>query len=396
MLLCILTTYCVTVENYQSDFSTLEEIKIIMKEYFYDQSKLPAFFARLENIKNNFNNNWIYDLKHLLNELNVSHLGFYMPDELEYYEQMDIYKFGHEDKHKRLFPPDGIIRYPGIGIVPRLINGRYFVDMIYANTPAYGIDILPGDELLTVDGQSYNPINSFRNKIGQKVTLAIRREPDGSPLECEAIVEYLNPTETFISSTSASVRIIEHYGSRIGYIRLISFTDAQVGQILNNTLSGTDFASVDALILDIRGRWGGAPLDAAEIFVGGTPNVAMVMPTGTVFQANFRWTKPMVAIIGHETRSGLEILAYSLKKAGIPLVGSNTRGAIIGGRAFILEDNSFFLIPVAEITVDGQRLEGIGVAPTFPVDFVLEYSQGYDPQLELAINKTIEIINING
>ncbi|MCL2127414.1 MAG: S41 family peptidase [Treponema sp.] len=145
--------------------------------------------------------------------------------------------------------------------------------------------------------------------------------------------------------------------------------------------------------MDIRGRWGGAPLDAAEIFVGGTPNVEMVMPEGEIFQANFRWTKPLIAVIGHETRSGMEIMAYSLKNAGIPLAGSNTRGAVLGGRAFILEDGSFLLIPALDIKVDGQRLEGTGIAPDFSVDFILEYSRGYDPQLETAINKVMEIIH---
>jgi carboxyl-terminal processing protease len=370
----------------------LDEVKTLMAENFFDQPRLPAFFARLDAIEKN-QNDVRPEIKRLLDELQVSHLGLYTPDDLGYYEYLDVFKFIHADKLKKLFPPDGVVRYPGIGIIPRLMDGRYFVAFVLADTPAAGADILPGDELISVDGLEYSPVKAFKGKAGRTVKLALRREQNGPALEREVAVENLNPGETFINSTAASARIIEHNGRKFGYIRLYAFTDDKIRQILDDKLCGPDFAPAEALILDLRGRLGGAPLDAAEIFIGGTPSVEIITSrVGDVMQINCRWTKPLAAVIGPETRSGMEILAYSLKRAGLPLVGANTQGALLGGAIFILKDNSLLMIPGVDFKLDGQRLEGIGVAPTILVEAPLEYGQGRDPQLEAAVNKAAEIV----
>jgi C-terminal processing protease CtpA/Prc len=139
---------------------------------------------------------------------------------------------------------------------------------------------------------------------------------------------------------------------------------------------------------------GGAPLNAAEMFVGGTPNVEAITSTGDIIRLNYRWAKPVVAITGPETRSGMEMIAYSLKKAGLPLVGASTKGAFLGGTTFLLGDGSLLMIPGMDCKVEGQSqsIEGVGVAPTIPVEAVLEYSQGREPQLEAAVEKAAEIV----
>jgi C-terminal processing protease CtpA/Prc len=371
----------------------LDEVKVLMAEHYYDLSKLPEIIARLEAMKNNPNSVWPDDLKRFLDSLEVSHVGLYTPDDFKYYELLDVFRAVHADKLKTMFPPDGIVRYPGIGILPNFTSGRYYAAFVLTGTPAEQAGILPGDELLFVDSLEYSPVEAFRGKAGRTVKLSLRREQGGPVLEYEVVVEALNPTETLVASTTASARVIEHEGRRFGYIRLYSFTSDKIRPFLVEKLSGADFASTDALILDLRGRLGGAPPDAAEMFVGGTPNMDIIKPTGETIPVNFRWTKPVVAITGSETRSGMELIAYSLKKAGAPLVGANTSGAFLGGTTFILSDGSLLEIPVMDAKVDGARLEGTGVAPTIPVEAILEYSQGRDPRLEAAIDKAVQIID---
>ena len=370
----------------------IDEVKALMSENFFDQSRLPAFLARLDAIEKN-QNDVRPEIKRLLDELQVSHLGLYTPDDLGYYEYLDVFKSLYADKLKKLFPPDGVVRYPGIGIIPRLLDGRYYVAFVLADTPAARADILPGDELVSVDGLEYSPVKAFKGKAGRTVKLALRRERNGPALEREVAVENLNPGETLITSTAASARVIEHGGRKFGYIRLYTFTDDKIRRILDDKLCGPDFATAEALILDLRGRLGGAPLDAAEIFVGGTPSVEIITSrVGDAMRINCRWTRPLVAIIGPETRSGMEIIAYSLKRAGLPLVGANTQGALLGGAIFILKDDSLMMIPGIDFKLDGQRLEGIGVAPTVPVEATLEYCQGRDPQLEAAVGKAAGMV----
>jgi len=369
-----------------------DEIRTLMAEHYFNQSQVPAFNAGLEAIENAPNINAPEAINRLLDSLHVSHIGLFTPDDLDYYELLGIFSPILMDRLKTMFPPDGIVRYPGIGIAPRLINGRYYVAFVYADTPAARADILTGDELLTVDGQQYSPVKAFQGKVGQTVKLAIRRVQNGPALERELAVEALNPNETFTASNKNSGRIIERGGHKFGYIRMYTYAGEEFGQILVDTISSDKFASVDALILDIRGRWGGAPLDAAEVFVGGTPSVEFITPANETRTLNFRWTKPLVVIIGPETRSGLEIMAYSLKKAGFPMIGTSTKGAVVGGAPFILSDGSLLEIPGIDVRVDGQRIEGVGVTPTIPVDYILEYSQGADPQLEAALHKAVEIV----
>jgi len=96
--------------------------------------------------------------------------------------------------------------------------------------------------------------------------------------------------------------------------------------------------------------------------------------------------KPVVILINGGTRSGKEILAYGFKTYGLgEVVGTRTAGAVLAGRAFLLSDDSLLLLAVADVLVDGQRLEGLGVTPTVDVPFALEYAQGRDPQLDRAV-----------
>ena len=98
-----------------------------------------------------------------------------------------------------------------------------------------------------------------------------------------------------------------------------------------------------------------------------------------------RWDKPIVAIIDEGTRSGMEILAYALKQNGVRLIGETTAGDVLAGRAFWLPDGSILEIAVADVMVDGERLEHVGVAPDIAVPFDIRYAAGRDEQLAAAL-----------
>jgi carboxyl-terminal processing protease len=101
----------------------------------------------------------------------------------------------------------------------------------------------------------------------------------------------------------------------------------------------------------------------------------------------FRWQKPVVLLINNGTRSGKEVLAYGFKKNGYgEVVGEQTAGALLAARSFLLPDGSLLILAVNDVAVDGERLEGKGVAPTIEVPFELPYAAGKDPQLNKAIS----------
>lgn len=91
---------------------------------------------------------------------------------------------------------------------------------------------------------------------------------------------------------------------------------------------------------------------------------------------------------GAHVQQALERELYSgvLKKYRIgEVIGTRTAGAVLAARAFLMADGTLLEIPVADVTVDGERLEGVGVTPTIEVPFALEYAEGRDPQLERAL-----------
>ena len=106
--------------------------------------------------------------------------------------------------------------------------------------------------------------------------------------------------------------------------------------------------------------------------------------------ASFRWRRPVVILIDGGTRSGKEVVTYGLQRHGVPVVGSRTAGALLAGRGFLLGDGSLLVLAVADVRVEGERLEGHGVVPDIEVPFPLPYAAGRDPQLDAALGELAE------
>jgi carboxyl-terminal processing protease len=80
----------------------------------------------------------------------------------------------------------------------------------------------------------------------------------------------------------------------------------------------------------------------------------------------------------------MEILAYSLKKNGVPLIGEETAGDVLAATAFLLPDDSILELAVDDVYVDGKRLEANPVQPDITVPFDVRYANGRDPQMDAA------------
>ena len=115
---------------------------------------------------------------------------------------------------------------------------------------------------------------------------------------------------------------------------------------------------VDGLVLDLRGGWGGAQPEYAELFVGGAPIMTYVGRDGREAFASFRWRRPVVVLVDEGTRSGKEVVTYGLKRQGVRVVGTRTAGALLAARGFLLRDGSLLVLAVSDVRVEGERLEG--------------------------------------
>jgi carboxyl-terminal processing protease len=243
-----------------------------------------------------------------------------------------------------------------------------------------------GDEILTVDGGPFQPVASFRDKVGSAATMSIRRARDGPVSVIELRPERIEPGKAFRSAMRESARIIEAAGKRIGYIRVWSYAGEDYQDILEEELSTGRLKDADALIWDLRDGWGGASPYYLDLFNARAPDMTFLDRSGKTSYASFRWRKPVVMLINGGTRSGKEVLAYGFKKYGYgEVIGTRSAGALLAGRGFLLSDGSFLMVAVNDVSVDGVRLEGVGVSPTIEVPFDIPYSAGADPQLDEAV-----------
>lgn len=380
----------------KSGNATFDQAVQVVMDNFYDPAVLPAFAAAVaaeEKILPLESTSFAYDaaLDRLVAGLGASHTGHYDASQLDYYELADIFRFNYRQDLRRLFPPEGRITYPGIGIASALLDGKRFVTDVYDGGPAAKAGILVGDEILAADGAPFQEIGSFRDKVGTNVKLEVRPQADAAPITVDVPVVQLQPSDALVEGITDSARITEKNGKKIGYLHIWTFASGDVEGAIDAALTGP-LAAADALVVDLRGRWGGAPPDAAEIFLGGTPPFRFIDRSGKGTISNVRWHKPVVALVDDGTRSGQEVFAYALQAKGIPLVGSRTAGALLGARGYMLPDGSLLEIPVAGVELDGRKLEGVGVMPDVSAPFDIRYADGHDPQFDAAMERALAML----
>ena len=322
----------------------------------------------------------------MLDELGVSHTHHFIKEQPSYYQLVDIFSWPLRRDIPKYFS-GGAITYSGIGIFTKKIDGKTFISGVLAGLPADTAGLLVGDEIISADGSSFEPVGSFRGKEGEAVALAIRRDADGPVTTIAVRPQRIKPDDTFESAMRDSARIIEANGRRIGYIHVWSYAGRSYQEILEAALSDGKLKDADALIWDLRDGWGGAQPSFLRIFDPHGPTMTLSERNGDTEMVGFRWRKPVVLLTNNGTRSGKEVLTYGFKKNGFgEVVGEPTAGALLAARAFLLSDGSLLILAVNDVAVDGERLEGKGVVPTIEVPFELPYAAGKDPQLSRAIS----------
>lgn len=320
----------------------------------------------------------------MLGELGASHMIYATDDEPAYYQLVDIFRYGLRDDIRKYFPYG--VSYPGIGIFTREVDGKTFVTGVLAGQPADRGGLKTGDEIVSVDGAPFEPVASFRGKVSTAVKFEIRREKDGPLSSLEVKPERIEPRKAFQTAMRESARVIEVNGKRIGYIRVWSYAGQDYQDILEEELSEGKLKDADALIWDLRDGWGGARPEFLDIFNARAPDLTFTERSGKTSYAGFKWRKPAAVLINRGTRSGKEVLTYGFKKYGYgEVIGTQTAGALLAGRGFLLSDGSFLMVAVNDVAVDGERLEAKGVEPTIAVPFDIPYSAGADPQLDKAV-----------
>jgi carboxyl-terminal processing protease len=323
----------------------------------------------------------------MLGKLGASHTHYYTPDEPAYYQLADIFA-GWLEHHglDRIFPTGGV-SYPGIGVFTEADGqGRMFVTGVIDGAPAHGAGILVGDEILSADDRPFQPVASFRGKVGGAVSLQIRRVSGATPIAIKVSPSDLHPNEMFLRGLKDSARVIVSDKTKIGYVHVWSYASRRTQSALEDLMAEGPLKEADALVFDLRGGWGGAQPQYLDLFNSRAPTMQVKDRNGETGFVDVKWRKPVAMLINEGTRSGKEVLAYGFKEYRLgELIGHRTEGAVLAATAFLIGDDGLLLLAVEDVLVDGQRLEGVGVTPTIEVPFDWRYAAGGDPQLDRAV-----------
>jgi carboxyl-terminal processing protease len=324
----------------------------------------------------------------MLARLETSHTRLYTSREPAYYQLLSIFATWQAEAIRTAHPDNVELRYPGIAIFTTRLDEGVFVSGVLEGGPAHAAGLRVGDRIVAVDGAPFHPIGSFEGRVGEAVAVEIQRSRDpASRATVEVRPALIDPAELFVTAMRESVRVIERGPLRIGYVHAWSYAGEPYHDLLQSEIAFGRLSEADALVLDLRGGWGGAnPVDLS-LFYRKIPVMTHVMRDGSEREIDFQWRRPAALLVDGGSRSGKEVFAYGFAKHAIgPVVGSRTAGAVVGGRPYLVRPGVLLYLAVIDVRIDGERLEGRGVTPDVEADFTLPYAAGADPQLEAALD----------
>lgn len=310
--------------------------------------------------------------------LKTSHTQFLsINDEAFYFMRSLFTAYSQSDKEKRknaLFTGLGV---GGAHAAEKQV--RYVLDA----SPAALAGVKRGDLLVSINGFPYTGYGDWYRHGAQK-ELDLQVERAGKRIAVKIVPRAADFLEEYLKACSESARIINRNGKKIGYLHL--WSGGLGSQELFEELVLQKMLDTEALILDLRDGYGAASSDYLDIFFrppAAYPDLKSISRQEKHFERSY-YNKPLIALINGGTRSGKELMAYSLKRSGrAKLLGEKTAGYVVGGQYLPLDKRTMLYLASVDIYLDGKRLEGSGVAPDIEVKDRLSEK---DLLLEAALN----------
>lgn len=265
----------------------------------------------------------------------------------EYFSQEKLESFNQEIEG----------RFSGIGLSVIGVKQGLRVAQVFEHSPAEQAGIEPGDTIVSVEGESLAGQSSteatqkIKGPEGTKVTIGVRDRKSGKVRELTIV-----RAEVSLPNVSSSVKT--HKGKKLGYVRLLSFSEGAHG-LLADALKKVQEEGAEGVVLDLRHNPGGLLDEAvlcASLFL---PEDETVVITKSRTQGESvhktspgRVTKlPVVVLIDGGTASAAEILAAALADdEGATTVGTRSYGkglfqeeqSLANGGALKLSVGAFF------------------------------------------------------
>ena len=218
--------------------------------------------------------------------------------------------------------------YGGIGANIKNIKNKVFISELYENSPAQKSGILPGDEILTIDGIKINTKNL--EETGNLLK---------GPAESIINIEINRRNKTIIKKVKReqiqipAVSFFKKINSRTGLIKLNSFTRTASIEF-KAALKELQKKGIKSLIIDLRSNGGGLLNEAVKIVNFFVPKGQEVVSTKSrIKEMNrsyvtqntpFANSLSLIVLVDEYSASASEIVAGSLQDLDKAVIVGNT------------------------------------------------------------------------
>jgi carboxyl-terminal processing protease len=259
--------------------------------------------------------------------------GKLIPDDIDYLlQKLDPYTeyIPQEEMTNFQFMTTG--EYGGIGSLISLRNNKVIITEPYEGMPAALAGLIPGDEILAIDGES------MQGKAITYVSDHLKGQPNTSlTIQYQRIGEN-EPREITLERKRIHINPVTYYTvlkNNIGYIYLSDFT-AESASAVKEALLDLKSKGITSLIIDVRDNGGGVVEDCLEMLNFFLPKGELLLSMkGRTAQTSQEYHAesapiepklPLVILVNGHSASASEILSGTLQ--------DTDRGVIIGTRTY--------------------------------------------------------------
>lgn len=264
-------------------------------------------------------------------------------------------------RENKLFP---------VGINFEYYSGAPVVIGMIPGSQAARQDILPGDELIAIDGKPVAATSTFELDMalagpkGSMTSLVFERErEDGTVVQLTREVKREKLGEESAVPASFMLR------PEVGYVRITTFSNDHVADDVHRALGTLEKQGMKSLVLDLRDNPGGRVDQAADVAGEFLPKGAVVYSsegrkadvakTEKVSRSMFSSERkyPIVAMVNDGTASAAELVAGALQDHDRALIwGRPTFGKSLLMQGFPLPDGSIFVMVIGQVKTPCGRV----------------------------------------
>jgi len=309
----------------------------------------------------------------------------------------------HGDRFSEYFSPEALAsfneqiegHFSGIGLTVVEVPKGLRVASVFSRSPAEQAGLAAGETIVSVNGESIAGESSneatkrIKGPEGTEVTIGVR-DPKS------ARVRRLTLTRAEVTLPNVSHRVERVDGRKLGYVRLLSFSEGAHGQ-LAGAVGKVQEEGVAGIVLDLRHNPGGLLQEAVRTASLFLPEGEVVVSTNSRSQGESTYetsggqiTKlPLVVLIDGGTASAAEILTAALADDG----GGETVGSRSFGKGVFQEEQALSNGGALKLTV-GEYFtpEGVNLAESHGIHPDVKVQDDPETKADEAEQRAFEVL----